>query len=179
MATTLSLEELKNTVRAIFSKALEAVNPYERIKDILRIEKNHLFVALDNGQQNRLDLDSFKRVLLAGAGKASASMARAVEEIFGDRLTMGIITTKYGHTLPLRRTETIEAGHPIPDQKGLAATEKMAQLLKNSGPRDLVLFLLSGGASALMPMPGNAILLQEKQEVTQLLLHYYPRYHHR
>ncbi len=70
----------------------------------------------------------------------------------------------------LNRTEIIEAGHPIPDQKGLDGAEKMIQLLKDSGPRDLVLFLLSGGASALMPMPASPILLEEKQEVTQLLL---------
>ena len=73
-------------------------------------------------------------------------------------------------SFPLKRTEIIEAGHPIPDQKGLDGAQKMIQLLKDSGPRDLVIFLLSGGGSALLPMPADGILLEEKQEVTQLLL---------
>ncbi len=125
---------------------------------------------MDNGKENRLDLDSFKRVFLAGAGKASASMVRAVEEIFGDRLTMGIITTKYGHTLPLRLTETIEAGHPIPDRSGINGTKKIQGLLKACGEDDLVIFLLSGGGSSLLPLPQDRISLEEERKTTQLLL---------
>ena len=97
-------------------------------------------------------------------------MAQAIEEIFGDRMTKGVITTKYGHLLPLKKTEIIEAGHPIPDQKGYEGAKKIQNLLKGSGPEDLVIFLLSGGGSALLPFPADGIELKEKQEVTQLLL---------
>ncbi len=97
-------------------------------------------------------------------------MAQAIEEIFGDRITRGLITTKYGHLLPLKETEIIEAGHPLPDQKGIQGSKKIQNLLKESGPEDLVIFLLSGGGSALLPLPVDGITLEEKQKVTQLLL---------
>jgi hydroxypyruvate reductase len=97
-------------------------------------------------------------------------MAQAIEEIFGDRLTKGVITTKYGHLLPLKKTKIIEAGHPIPDQKGYEGAKMILNLLKGSGPEDLVIFLLSGGGSALLPFPADGIALKEKQGVTQLLL---------
>jgi hydroxypyruvate reductase len=97
-------------------------------------------------------------------------MAQAIEKIFGDRITQGVILTKYGHILPLERTEIIEAGHPIPDQRGFEGAKKIQSILKESGPRDLVIFLLSGGGSALSPLPAEGIMLEEKQQVTQLLL---------
>jgi hydroxypyruvate reductase len=97
-------------------------------------------------------------------------MAQAIEETFGGRITKGVVTTKYGHLLPLKRTEIIEAGHPLPDQKGYEGAKKIRILLKESGPDDLVIFLLSGGGSALLPFPADDIELKEKQEVTQLLL---------
>ena len=116
------------------------------------------------------DLKAFHKIVLVGTGKASSSMARAIEELFGDRMTKGVITTKYGHLLPLKQTQTIEAGHPIPDRKGYEGARKIQRLLKESGPNDLVIFLLSGGGSALLPFPADGIELKEKQEVTQLLL---------
>jgi hydroxypyruvate reductase len=116
------------------------------------------------------DLNAFQKIFLVGTGKASNSMALAVEEIFGDRISKGVITTKYGHLLPLKRTEIIEAGHPIPDQKGYEGAKKIQRLLKESGQKDLVIFLLSGGGSALLPFPVDGIELKEKQEATQLLL---------
>ena len=95
---------------------------------------------------------------------------RPLRKSLGDRITKGVITTKYGHLLPLKKTEIIEAGHPIPDQKGYEGAKKIQSLLKESGPKDLVIFLLSGGGSALLPFPADGITLEEKQEVTQLLL---------
>lgn len=97
-------------------------------------------------------------------------MAEAIEEIFGERITKGVVTTKYGHLLPLKRIEIVEAGHPLPDQKGYEGSKRIRNLLKESGPKDLVIFLLSGGGSALLPLPANGIELREKQQVTQLLL---------
>jgi len=167
---TFSIEELRAIAKTLFSKAVSAVDPYRRLKEVVEIEKSRLRIVKHGGLPIEFDLNDFSKIYLIGAGKASAPMAQAIEEIFGDRIIKGIITTKTGHALPLKRTEIIEASHPIPDQKGLAGTEKMVHLLKDSGPRDLVLFLLSGGASALMPMPSHPILLEEKQEVTQLLL---------
>jgi hydroxypyruvate reductase len=167
---TFSIEELRAIAKTLFTKAVSAADPYRRLKEVLEIEKSQLRIVKPEGLPIEFDLNDFNNIYLIGAGKASAPMAQAIEEVFGDRITKGVITTKTGHALPLNRTKIIEASHPIPDRKGLAATEKMVHLLKDSGPRDLVLFLLSGGASALMPMPADGILLEEKQEVTQLLL---------
>ena len=167
---TYSLKELKDISKTIFSKAIEAVDPCERLNEIVKIEKNRLIIRTEEKLEKYFNLDSFQKIFLIGSGKASAPMAQAIEKIFGDRMTKGVMTTKYGHALPLMKTKVIEAGHPIPDQKGLEGTKRIRNLLKESGPEDLIIFMLSGGGSALLPLPVNGIGLEEKQEVTQLLL---------
>ncbi|MEW6375326.1 MAG: glycerate kinase [Thermodesulfobacteriota bacterium] len=165
-----SLDEMRKMAEAIFLKAISAVNPSEALKEFLRIQNGLLSVRISEDSEKCFDLNTFDRLFLIGTGKASASMSQAIEEIFGDRLTLGLITTKYGHGLPLKKTEVIESGHPLPNQKGLEGAKKIQALLKESGPKDLVIFLLSGGGSALLPFPAGEIRLEEKQEVTQLLL---------
>lgn len=165
-----SLDEMKRTAKAIFSKALSAVDPSKILKERIRIERDRLSIKMQGDSEKIFDLKAFHKIVLVGTGKASSSMARAIEELFGDRMTKGVITTKYGHLLPLKQTQTIEAGHPIPDRKGYEGAKKIQRLLKESGPNDLVIFLLSGGGSALLPFPADGIELKEKQEVTQLLL---------
>ncbi len=167
---TKSIEELKTTARTIFAEAVAAVDPFRRLQESVQIEGDHLKVKADEGGEKVFDLHAFKRILVIGTGKASASMAQAIENILGERVTQGVITTKYGHGLPLKRIEVNEAGHPIPDQKGIEGSKKIQRLLKDSGPEDLVIFLLSGGGSALLPFPAEGITLEEKQEATQRLL---------
>jgi hydroxypyruvate reductase len=165
-----TLEEMREMAKQIFSKAVSAVDPAQKLKDTVRIEGNQLLIKTEGGSEEKFRLDGFKNIFLTGAGKASASMASAIEQIFGDRITQGIITAKYGHTIPLKRTTLIEAGHPIPDQEGFEGAKKIQRFLEASGPGDLVIFLLSGGGSALLPLPVEGITLEEKQQVTQLLL---------
>ena len=154
----------------VFLKALSAVDPSKILKDRIRIEKDRLLIKTEGNSDKVFDLNGVDKIFLVGTGKASSSMAQAIEEIFEDRITRGVITTKYGHLLPLKKTEIIEAGHPLPDRKGYEGAKKIQRLLKESGPKDLVIFLLSGGGSALLPFPADHIELKEKQEVTQLLL---------
>jgi hydroxypyruvate reductase len=161
---------MRRMARTIFSKAVSSVDPAQRMKDMIRIEKDRLLIKTEEDSEKVFHLDAFKKIFLIGTGKASASMAQAIEKIFGDRITKGVIAAKYGHVLPLQRTEIIEAGHPIPDQKGFGGAKKIQSLLKESGPGDLVIFLLSGGGSALLPLPAEGITLEEKQQVTQFLL---------
>ena len=165
-----SLDELRGFAKAIFSKAISAVDPTHLLKEKIQIERNQLRVSVREGSELSFDLNTFNKIFVVGTGKASNSMAQAIEEILGDRVTKGVVTTKYGHLLRLKRTEIIEAGHPIPDRKGYEGAKKIQNLLKESGPKDLVIFLLSGGGSALLPFPAGNIELKEKQEVTQLLL---------
>jgi glycerate 2-kinase len=161
---------MKRMARAIFSEALTAVDPTKILKERIRIDKSFLWIKIGDNSEKVFDLNRFDKIFLVGTGKASNSMAQAIEEIFEDRLTKGVITTKYGHLLPLKKTQIIEAGHPIPDQKGYEGAKIIHHLLKGSGPEDLVIFLLSGGGSALLPFPANGIELKEKQKVTQFLL---------
>ncbi len=156
--------------RTIFLKGVSAVNPYQRLKAIASNDGNHLIIREEGAFDKVFDLKDFEKIYLLGTGKASCSMAQAIEEIFGTRIAKGLITTKYGHSLPLKFTEVIEAGHPLPDPKGMEGARKMKELLQTTGPKDLILFLVSGGGSALLTLPSEGISLEEKQEITQLLL---------
>jgi hydroxypyruvate reductase len=119
----------------------------------------------------RLALDDFNRIFLVAAGKAAGEMAAAVEDILGSRLTAGLVITKHGHaTARLRRSVLFEAGHPIPDAYGVAASNKLRELLGEMNARDLLLVAISGGASALLSAPAESITLRAKQKTTELLL---------
>jgi len=165
-----SLDEMKKMAKGIFFKGLSAVNPSKILKDGIRIEGDCLRIMMEEDSGKIFDLNAFGKIFVIGTGKASHPMAQAIEDSLGDRMTKGVITTKYGYALPLKKTEMIEAGHPIPDQKGYEGAKKIRSLLEESGPKDLVIFLLSGGGSALLPLPADHIDLKEKQEMTQLLL---------
>ncbi len=117
-----------------------------------------------------LDLDRVRRVLVLGAGKAGASMARSVEAMLGARVSEGFVVVKDGYRLPTTRIEIAEAGHPVPDERGVAASARLLALAESATADDLVLFLVSGGGSALTPAPAPPVTLEEKQAVTRLLL---------
>jgi glycerate 2-kinase len=110
------------------------------------------------------------RVLVVGAGKASGAMAAAVEEAWGDRITEGLVAVKDGYLAPTRRVRLVEAGHPVPDERGARAAREIRALVESAGGDDLVLVLVSGGGSALTPAPAPPITLADKQAVTRLLL---------
>jgi len=160
-----TLRRLRRDAEAVFRAGLEAVDPVEAVKRHLTL--SHDVLAADG---RTYDLQRFERILVVGAGKASAAMAQAAEDVLGDRIQDGWINVKYGHTLPLRRVRLHEAGHPVPDAAGWQGAQSMEAMLRRSGPRDLVLCLLSGGGSALLPYPVDGVKLEEKQELTRLLL---------
>jgi glycerate 2-kinase len=108
------------------------------------------------------------RILVIGAGKASARMAEAVEAAWGP--CEGLVITRYGYARPCRGIEIVEAAHPVPDQAGVDATARMLVLLKGLDEDDFVLALISGGASALLCAPGESVTLAEKQALNAALL---------
>jgi hydroxypyruvate reductase len=110
------------------------------------------------------------RVVVVGAGKASGAMASVVEEAWGERVAGGLVVVKDGHLAETRRVQLVEAGHPVPDERGAAAARDLLALALGAGPEDLVLALISGGASALTPAPAPPITLDDKQVMTRLLL---------
>ena len=109
------------------------------------------------------------RVLVVGAGKAAASMAKVVEDHMEGPLD-GLVVTRYGHGVPLARIEVVEAGHPLPDEAGTDAARRILEKVQGLRADDMVLFLASGGASALLALPAPGITLEEKRAVTSALL---------
>jgi glycerate 2-kinase len=109
------------------------------------------------------------RLLVVGAGKASAAMARAVEDHWPGPLS-GLVVTRYGYRVPCARIEIVEAAHPVPDAAGLAAAERMLHLVRGLTEDDLVLCLISGGGSSLLPLPAAGLTLEDKQTVGRALL---------
>ena len=109
------------------------------------------------------------RTIVVGAGKAAASMAMAVETHWPGPLT-GLVVTRYRHGLPCKRIEVVEAGHPVPDAAGSRAAARILELVRGLGPDDLVLCLISGGASALLALPAPGLTIEDKRAVTMALL---------
>lgn len=150
---------------AVFRQAVAAVQPQYLIPQQIQIEPEGLRIA---GRLFHLQKDS--RVFVAGAGKASAAMAQALEAAGIPYPLEGMVITKYGHSLPLQHIQIAEAGHPVPDNNGVHATHEMMELLAGIKARDLVLFLLSGGASALLADHPPGSNLADVQAVFDLLL---------
>lgn len=157
--------ELREHARAILDAALEAADAEESVRRNLRRRGDQVVVGT-----TQLDLLSFRRLWVVGFGKASARMARAVEQLLGDRIHGGLVVTKHGHGVPLRKVEVLEASHPLPGPEGEAAARRVADLLREAGEGDLVVCLVSGGGSALLPLPAEGLTLQDKVAVTHLLL---------
>ena len=109
------------------------------------------------------------RLIVIGAGKASAAMAKAVEDAWPGPLS-GLVVTRYGYAVPCERITIAESAHPVPDAAGLAAAKRMLKLVQGLSADDLVLCLMSGGASALLPLPAEGLTLEDKQAVNRALL---------
>jgi len=136
---------------------LKAVDPEQSVRRYL--------------EDGSVDPTAYRRIWLAGFGKAGVPMARAVEEVLGDRLEGGIITVKDGHGGTLRKIRILEAAHPEPDQRGVNAAAEILEFLKrNLKPDDLLILVISGGGSALFPMPVPGLTLADKQATTSVLI---------
>ncbi|WP_230532317.1 glycerate kinase type-2 family protein [Microvirga roseola] len=112
------------------------------------------------------------RTIVLGAGKASARMAAAFEEAWArvGGTCEGLVVTRYGHAAPTRSVEIVEASHPVPDEAGLQAARRILALAREAGPDDLVVCLISGGASALLSLPVEGVSLADKQALNRALL---------
>ncbi|HRR27536.1 MAG TPA: glycerate-2-kinase family protein, partial [Acidobacteriota bacterium] len=156
---------LKRHAVEIFQAALRAVDPRAAVRTKVRLEEGRLRV-----EGMELDLASLEQVYVVGAGKASAAMAQPVEAMLGDRITRGVVSVKVDHRVPLEYVAVREASHPVPDDAGCRAAKEILDLVSEAGPKDLVIVLLSGGGSALLPLPVDGVSLEAKQETTRVLL---------
>ncbi len=145
---------MKADALAIFAAAIRAADPVAAMRTHWTI-----------------DPERYRNIYVVGAGKAAAVMAAEAERVLGRRILAGAVNTKQGHgPLKLSRIEVIEAAHPIPDEAGVQGAKRIAELATAAGEGDLVLVLLSGGASALLPLPIEGLSLEEKRNITAQLL---------
>ena len=158
-------------VARILAAAIQAVEPGESVSRHIHREKDILFVG-----ERSYDLASYRQILVIGAGKAGAPMASATVRLLGNRFTAGVVIVKEGHVNLAQVSESVqglsifEASHPIPDERGAQATQRMMELASQTTPEDLVICLISGGGSALMTSPAPGITLADLQSLTSTLL---------
>jgi glycerate 2-kinase len=159
-------------VSTVLEAALQAVDPATAVAESMQLEGDLLTVG-----EKTYDLSHFRRVLLVGAGKAGAPMASAVADILGERLDTGTVIVKQGYaggfdasTRFKQRVKILEASHPLPDLRGVEATQDILALAQNAGQADLVICLISGGGSALLTAPVQGVAMDELQTLTDQLL---------
>ena len=169
----MSEDKLLHDIRHLFDEGIQAVHPSTLMHQIICVDGNSLKITDVNQITKEINLDDFEKIIVIGAGKASVGMAEELEKLLtksNRKIYGGIIVTPYGTWKNLDFIEVVEASHPLPDKNGIMGTEKIIQLCTNATEKDLIINLLSGGASALLPAPASGITLNEKIEVTKQLL---------
>lgn len=159
------ITEMRRHAEDIFQAGLAAVEPRAAIRRWCRREEDRLLIG-----ERSYDLRRFDRVMVLGAGKAGAAMGQAMEDLLGDRLDDGLVVVKYDHLAELNRITLREAGHPVPDENGRQAADQLLKLAAAADEKTLVIFLISGGGSALLPLPAEGLSLADKQATTRTLL---------
>ncbi len=160
---------LFSEITGLFNEGLEAVRPGVIINGTVSLESGTLLINYPDGVFST-DLSQYDNVIVIGAGKASAAMAAGLEKVLGDRISFGAVVTKYGFGEKLSRIKLLQAGHPVPDKAGVKASEKILEICSRAGANDLIISLLSGGASSLLPLPVKGISLDDKIEFTRQML---------
>jgi len=149
----------------IAEHAIKAVDAYDATKKRVHVENRKLIVG-----ELSYDLSKVGNIYLIGGGKATFSIAQALDEILGEQIKRGIVNVKRSQKRRLRNIEVTEAGHPIPDERGMEGAKEMIRIAKDAKHGDLVFCAVTGGASALVPLPAGNISLEDKKRVTGLLL---------
>jgi len=146
--------------------ALRAVNSYKAVKKMVRIDDDRKLIVGDLSY----DLSKIGNIYVVGAGKATFPIGQALEEILGERIRRGAINVKRSERRRLKYIKVREASHPIPDEIGLEGAGEIMDIAKEAKEGDIVFCAITGGASALMPLPAESISLEDKKRVTDLLL---------
>ncbi len=156
---------LRKAVLDIADYALHAADPYLATRKLIGLQGDILNIG-----SLRFDLSQKGDIYVLGAGKASLSIARALDEVLGDRISLGLVIVKNKQDQLLQHIELREASHPVPDKAGLAAAEEVMRLARKAMKSDIAICAITGGSSALMSLPVSPVSLQDKQKVNELLL---------
>jgi hydroxypyruvate reductase len=159
------MPNLRKHANEIFKHVLNTLNTEQLVRKKVSIHDSKLLV-----DKREYNLNNYENIYMVGGGKACAPMAKAMEDLLGDKIDNGIIVVKYDHGLPLKKIETVEASHPIPDENGKRGTSDILRLLSKTGEKDLIICLISGGGSALLVQPHKEITLQDIQATSAELL---------
>jgi hydroxypyruvate reductase len=159
------MPSLRKHANQIFRHVLDILDPGQLVKEKVSIRDSTLIV-----EEREYNLNNYENIYVVGGGKACAPMAKAMEGLLGDKIDNGIIVVKYDHGLSLKKIETVEASHPIPDENGERGASDILRLLSGTGEKDLIICLISGGGSALLVQPHKGITLQDIQTASAELL---------
>lgn len=157
---------MREQALAIFNAAVSAVQPSQLLPRNIQFDKNTLLL-----KDQSFSLKDIDHIYVIGAGKAAAAMAFEVEKILGEHITEGIVVTKYDHCLSLKKITCIEAGHPLPDENSVKAGKEILDIASRATEKDIIISLISGGASALMADHPSGVTLSQLQHLFELLLH--------
>ncbi len=162
----INMSKHKKIAINMINAALRAVDPYYLILEQLNLKGNILSIQ----NKKEIDLTDFDNIYVIGAGKGTAPMSLALEELLGDNLTTGAINVKYGHGQNLNKIKLFEAGHPILDENTIDNTKQILQIADRANENDLVIVLITGGGSALLELLPEGIGLNDLTNLNQLLL---------
>jgi len=157
--------DLRADLTRIARVALAEVAPETCLRRAVLLDGEYLSIA-----QEHFDLAQIRQIVVVGMGKASARMAATLDDLLGERISGGFVVTADGYRVPTRRVEVVEASHPVPDARGRAAAERIVALVEEANEEDLVIVLISGGGSALLPLPASGITLSDLAAINELLL---------
>lgn len=164
---------LHDDALSIFQAGLGRVDPLPMMRRVLSLEGDVLTVRTEQ-ENSAYDLSAYERVIVLGAGKAGARMCLGLEQLLGERIHSGVVAVKEGHTEKLGRVTLVEASHPVPDERSVAAAKAVLEAAGRATARDLVIVLVSGGGSAILAAPASyparELTLADKQAVTKALL---------
>jgi len=166
-AETPELRKARSVLIEVVNKAIASADPSSAMRRRLKLEGKRLKVGT-----KEFDLSKVGKVIVVGGGKASGAMAETLEEMLGNFITAGVVNVPKGlaSKYHVRKINLVEATHPLPTEAGVKGAKKMVELVSDLGPKDLVICLLSGGGSALVPLPAEGISLDELQGTTKLFL---------
>jgi glycerate 2-kinase len=163
-------KSLRRLALELFQAGLDAVEPANAVRRNLRWAAGTLSWSNVDGTRGHWKCPAEGTIRLVGMGKAAAAMAVGVESLLGNDLTVGCVVVKDGHQVPTQWTTVLEAAHPLPDDRGVAAAQAIESMLQSMTADDLTIVLISGGGSALLPAPADGVTLAQKQSLTKALL---------
>lgn len=167
-----SIKSLRKDALSIFQKGIDAADPYQAVKNCLTVAENHFEITLDLNDRTKKRQGRWSKIHIISFGKAACRMAQAAKELIPAHRIAGriIAVTNYENTVDLKNIEVLGANHPVPDVAGQQAAQRITEQLSNTTADELVLVLISGGGSAILPYPAAGLTLEDKQATTDLLL---------